>query len=421
MQFSADELRDIFLKEGAGDIGFVEVGRKELSQELKDILRVYPETRTLVSVIKALNRESVQSQSVNIANEEFHRACDELSDICRKILRRLNSLGIRGIYTTYAFPSDLNRWPGKIWDISHKLIAIEAGLGHMGLNRLIIHPVYGNFLVLTTMLIDAEIDSYGQPLKNNPCIKCDLCIPVCPVGAISKDDKFDFMACFTHSYREALSGFQDWVEQMVSARTVGSYRSSFRDSETISIWQTLTFGYGYKCSYCMAVCPAGNNVKGKYIKQKDEYIKKTVTPLINKKEPVYVLAGSHAETVVKRNQNKEARYVRSPIRPTSVPNFLLGVRLAFNPEKAKGVRMAIRFVFTGKEEVTATVIIDGGKVDILEGIFGKTDLIVYADSESWIRFLNKEISLFRAILSRKLRIRGNPLLLKKFQDCLLIF
>lgn len=299
MQFSADELRDIFLKEGAGDIGFVEVGRKELSQELKDILRVYPETRTLVSVIKALNRESVQSQSVNIANEEFHRACDELSDICRKILRRLNSLGIRGIYTTYAFPSDLNRWPGKIWDISHKLIAIEAGLGHMGLNRLIIHPVYGNFLVLTTMLIDAEIDSYGQPLKNNPCIKCDLCIPVCPVGAISKDDKFDFMACFTHSYREALSGFQDWVEQMVSARTVGSYRSSFRDSETISIWQTLTFGYGYKCSYCMAVCPAGNNVKGKYIKQKDEYIKKTVTPLINKKEPVYVLAGSHAETVVK--------------------------------------------------------------------------------------------------------------------------
>jgi putative sterol carrier protein len=71
--------------------------------------------------------------------------------------------------------------------------------------------------------------------------------------------------------------------------------------------------------------------------------------------------------------------------------------------------------------VTATVIIDGGKVDILEGIFGKTDLIVYADSESWIRFLNKEISLLRTILSRKIKTRGNPLLLKKFQDCLLIF
>lgn len=419
-QFAGSTLREIFLEEGADDVGFVEIGRGGLASELEDISRVFPETKTVVSVARVINRDAVQSKAVNIADEEFHRACDDLANKSRKALRRLNSLGIRGVCTTYAFPSDLNRWPGKIWDISHKLVAVEAGLGHMGLNRLVIHPRYGNFLALTTMLIDVEIDSYGKPLEDNPCIKCQLCVAVCPVGAISRDGELTFMACFTHSYRETLSGFQDWVEQMVSSDDVRSYRSQFRDSETVSMWQSLTFGYSYKCSYCMAVCPAGRDVIVNYLPDKKAYFERTVNPLIQKKEPVYLLAGTRAEVAVKKNPTKEARYVRTPIRPTSIASFLMGVTLAFNPEKAQRVNMNIQFNFTGKEEVSATVIIGMGKINVYQGTEGKADLVVYADSEVWIKFLNKEVSLLKAIFSRNLRVRGNPLLMKKFQDCLLL-
>lgn len=418
--FTADALKNILLEEGADDAGFVEADRKSLSSEIEDIRRVFPETKTVVSVAKFLNREAVRSLAVNIADEEFHRACDDLSSASRRALRRFNSLGIKGVCTTYAFPSDLNRWPGKIWDISHKLVAVQAGLGHMGLNRLVIHPIYGNFIAITTILIDKELDHYNRPLEDNPCINCRLCVSVCPVGAISKEGEINFMACFTHSYRDTLSGFQNWVESFVSSGSVKSYRSQFRDSETVSMWQSLTFGYSYKCSYCMAVCPAGRDVLEGYLPIKKEYFEKIASPLINKKEPVYVIAGTNAEKVVKKNPNKEPRYVSTPIRPTNITNFLMGVNLAFNPEKAKGVNMTLHFIFTGKEEVRATVVIRDERVSISQGIEGKADLTVCADSEAWIKFLNKEISLLKAISSRKLKVRGNPLLMKKFQDCLIL-
>ena len=42
--------------------------------------------------------------------------------------------------------------------VSHKPIAVAAGLGKMGLHRNVIHPVFGSFVLLNTVLIEAEVD-----------------------------------------------------------------------------------------------------------------------------------------------------------------------------------------------------------------------------------------------------------------------
>jgi hypothetical protein len=36
----------------------------------------------------------------------------------------------------------------------------------------------------------------------------------------------------THNYRDRLGGFIDWVEKMVSSKTVANYRKKVSDSET---------------------------------------------------------------------------------------------------------------------------------------------------------------------------------------------
>ena len=105
------------------------------------------------------------------------------------------------------FPMEQDRFPGKIWVVSHKPVAVAAGLGHMGIHRNVIHPKFGNFIVLGTVLIDAEATSYGQPIAYNPCLECKLCVAACPVGAISPDGDFNFANCLTHNYREFMSGF----------------------------------------------------------------------------------------------------------------------------------------------------------------------------------------------------------------------
>ena len=48
-----------------------------------------------------------------------------------------------------------HRFPGKIWVVSHKPIAVAAGLGQMGVHRNVIHPRFGNFILLGTILVAA--------------------------------------------------------------------------------------------------------------------------------------------------------------------------------------------------------------------------------------------------------------------------
>ncbi|HSB34509.1 MAG TPA: SCP2 sterol-binding domain-containing protein [Nitrospirota bacterium] len=415
---STEELRKICLEEGADDAGFVEIERPALSAEREDMVRIFPGTRTVLSLVKRANRESAMSPSLPVADWEFAKVNSGLSDSACRIIRRLNEAGVRGVAIPPGFPMDITRWPGKVWEVSHKVVAEEAGVGRMGLNRIVIHPKFGNHIMLDTVLIDARLDQYDQPLGENPCIQCGLCIAVCPVGAINKDAGVDFMSCAMHNYHELFGGFQEWIEGIVSSGNVKSYRSQFRDHETMSRWQSLTYGHYYRCSYCMAVCPAGEETVEAFRADKKGYIRQCLEPLKNKKEPVYAIKGTRAEKVAAGNKAKDLRHVRNTIRPASIGSFLDGVRLFFNPEKAEGLKLTLHFAFTGSEQRSATIAIADRNVTVQEGLHGPADLLVRADAATWVRILNEEVSPVKAMLTGKLRLKGNPAYLNKFKSCL---
>jgi epoxyqueuosine reductase QueG len=209
--YSTAEIKKICLDAGADDVGLVDLDRDSLSMEREGILHVYSLTRSVISIVMANNRENMQSPARYVANEEFHHTGDRTSSVSREILRRLNQLGIRGVVVNKDWPMAMDRYPGKIWDVSHKTMAVEAGLGHMGMNRLVLHPKYGSCVQLESILVNGVMDEYDHPLEENPCIKCNLCAAVCPTGAITKDQLFDFMACLTHSYRDNNIGFSNLV------------------------------------------------------------------------------------------------------------------------------------------------------------------------------------------------------------------
>ncbi len=312
--YSASAIRGICLDAGADDVGFVDLDRDALQNERKGILDVYSHACSIISIVVANNRENIQSSARYVANEEFHHTSDRTSRISREILRRLNQLGIRGVVANHGWPMAMDRYPGKIWDVSHKIMAVEAGLGHMGLNRLVLHPKYGSCISLESILINGQIDQYDHPLGENPCLKCNLCVAVCPTWATSKDQPFDFMACLTHTYRDNYIGFNNLVEAIVSSKDMEEYRSHFDDRETGLMWQSLMFRMSYRCSYCMAVCPAGEEVKPFYLENKKEQVKSIVKPLKDRQERVYVLAGSKAEARARQNPNKEVRVVKGMTR-----------------------------------------------------------------------------------------------------------
>jgi epoxyqueuosine reductase len=76
------------------------------------------------------------------------------------------------------------------------------------------------------------------------------------------------------------------------------------------LWQSLMFRID-RCGYCMAVCPAGENVNGDHLDNKKAYYQQIVKPLKERPEPVYVVAGSRAEEMARRNPLKKVRCVQS--------------------------------------------------------------------------------------------------------------
>jgi len=415
-----EELREIVLKAGADDVGFVEVDRAELSTERDDILRFFPHTKSLISFVVRMNREPIHNPARSVANVEFHHSGERVNEIAHRVVAQFEAKGIRAVNPAMGFPMEVvNVGAGKIWIVSHKTVAVAAGLGHMGIHRNVIHPKFGNFILLGTVLVDARISVYQQPLDYNPCVECKLCVAACPVGAIGSDGAFNFSACYTHNYREFIGGFTNWVEQIADSKSASDYRRRVTDAESASMWQSLSFGANYKSAYCMAVCPAGDDVIAPFLTDRSQYLQDVVRPLQNKEETVYVVPKSDAEEyVARRFPHKHVKRVGNSLnRLRTIAALLTGLPLTFQRNQSKGLAATYHFIFTGAEERRATVVIRDQKLKVSEGHSGKADIVVTADSQTWLGFLAKERNLVWALLSRKIRINGSPRLLLAFGKC----
>ena len=168
-------LRQLCLESGADDAGLVEIGRPAIDDQRADILRVFPAARTLVSFVCRMNREPIRSPARSVANLEFHHTGDHVNEVARKVITALERQGVRAVNPAMGFPMETDNYNrGKIWVVSHKPVAVAAGLGHIGIHRNVIHPRFGDFILLGTVLVDAEATAYDRPLEYNPCLTCKL-------------------------------------------------------------------------------------------------------------------------------------------------------------------------------------------------------------------------------------------------------
>jgi NAD-dependent dihydropyrimidine dehydrogenase PreA subunit len=417
-QLDESWLRQLCLDAGADDVGFVHIDRPEIADQKDDLEAALPGVKVLISFVSRMNRENIRTPRRSVANLEFHHTGDHSDEVSRTIAEKLEGHGVRAITPAMGFPMDMDTFPQKIWIVSHKPVAVAAGLGKMGIHRNVIHPKFGNFILLGTVLIDREVSGYSQPIDYNPCLECKLCVSACPTGAINPDGRFDFSACYTHNYREFMGGFGNLMEQVAESNSAKDYRSKVENTETASWWQSLSFGANYKAAYCMSVCPAGEDVIGPWLNDRKSHLADVVRPLQAKEEPVYVLKGSDAEAyVTRRYPHKRVRHVSQSLRASSIDGLVEGLPLIFQREQAKDVSVLYHFHFTGAEPRKITVTIRNRELDVAEGHHGEPDIRVTADSATWLRFLNKQASLPWALLTRRIKIKGSPKLLLTFARC----
>lgn len=91
--------------------------------------------------------------------------------------------------------SQIVDWQNQKAHLSHRHVAVLAGLGWIGRNNLLVNEKLGSQFRLTTILTD-------MPLKidkslDKTCGSCQICVKMCPAEAIKESPKdFEFTKCF---------------------------------------------------------------------------------------------------------------------------------------------------------------------------------------------------------------------------------
>lgn len=101
--------------------------------------------------------------------------------------------------------------------LAERAVAERAGTGWFGKNTMILTPGVGSFTLLTTILVDVELEP-DTPLGKS-CGSCTRCIAACPTGALIAPGVLDTPTCISfHTIenrgtipRELRHLFGDWI------------------------------------------------------------------------------------------------------------------------------------------------------------------------------------------------------------------
>jgi epoxyqueuosine reductase QueG len=115
-----------------------------------------------------------------------------LDETALKLTAYIQSLGY------YALPipaSQIIDWERQRAQLSHKKVALLAGLGWLGRNNLVVSPLYGSQVRLATVLTNLPLLE-DKPIEGG-CGACNKCISACPAKAIKERvQEFDALKCF---------------------------------------------------------------------------------------------------------------------------------------------------------------------------------------------------------------------------------
>jgi epoxyqueuosine reductase len=107
------------------------------------------------------------------------------------MLRKLADFITRRVDETAQFKICVDSVP-----LAERALAVEAGLGFIGKNHMLINPEFGPEVFLGELITTIELER-DKPMETN-CKDCDKCIRSCPSRALKSDGSFDASRCISY-------------------------------------------------------------------------------------------------------------------------------------------------------------------------------------------------------------------------------
>jgi epoxyqueuosine reductase QueG len=189
-----DQLKNLVLGEGSFLFGVAEV--TGLPEEHCSLARKTREglNRAVSLAFHLSDRvlEDVADAPTRLYFFHYQRVNVLLDELGLKITNFIQSRG----WDALPIPaSQIIDWEKQRAHVSHKHIAVRAGLGWIGRNNLLVSPQFGSRQRLITVLTNMPLE-VNKPLPPG-CGNCRACISSCPSQSIKeRSEDFDHVGCY---------------------------------------------------------------------------------------------------------------------------------------------------------------------------------------------------------------------------------
>ncbi len=207
-----------WLAEGmAADMGWM----ARRAAERLDVRRLLPDAKTVVAL--ACNYYVPDESAPDSPVARYARGRDYHATL-KDRLRALRRLLVEHYPRVCSYGSvDTAPVMEKVW-------AARAGIGYVGRNGCFITEEFGSYVVLATLILDAEVDAWATGPAMDRCGSCNLCVSSCPTGAIVADATVDARRCL-------------------------SYQTIENRGESPEPLRAAFAGMAFGCDICQDVCP----------------------------------------------------------------------------------------------------------------------------------------------------------------------
>lgn len=110
--------------------------------------------------------------------------------------------------------------------------------------------------------------------------------------------------------------------------------------------------------------------------------------------------------------------VNQDLEPKNMSVYHLTKRLEhfYQPHLSNGIKMNIALTVTGEENFDVAIVINGTECMIQDGQVDKADTTIIASSNIWNEVLSGSVSIQKAFMTGQIKVKGNFILLSKFDQ-----
>lgn len=188
------ELESLCRTRGAVGFGVAELARIRTDDFLlpAEALASYTAAVSIAMRVSEEVLHTLAERPNDLYEHHYRQVNFALDRLALDVANRIHTLGGRALPIA---ASQLIDWQNQRGHLSHKRIAVAAGIGWLGRNNLLVTPDYGAQVRLVTVLTDLTMPF--DPGIADGCGKCRRCIDACPCGAIGETAaEFKHRDCF---------------------------------------------------------------------------------------------------------------------------------------------------------------------------------------------------------------------------------